>query len=184
MDVQQDVGHSLMVVQAGLTPSNAKPLKGIGSGVFEIVTRHVGDTYRTVYAVQIAAPGVRAACVPKEIQERPGHAQTGCGLDQKPLPTSAGKGEAPMSKRKAIDYEEGSGNVFADLGLKNAEELFARAKIGLEVLKILQKRDLLQREIGTLLNIRQSEVSHLMRGHFHRFSEGKLLGFLKDSTAK
>lgn len=53
-DVQQDVGHSLMVVQAGLTPSDAKPLKGIGSGVFEIVTRHVGDTYRTVYAVQIA----------------------------------------------------------------------------------------------------------------------------------
>jgi phage-related protein len=53
-EVQQDVGHSLMVVQAGLTPSDAKPLKGIGSGVLEIVTRHVGDTYRTVYAVQIA----------------------------------------------------------------------------------------------------------------------------------
>lgn len=84
-----------------------------------------------------------------------------------------------MSKRKASDYEEGSGNVFADLRLKNADELFARAKIGLEVLKILQNRDLPQREIGTLLNIRQSEVSHLMRGHFHHFSEGKLLGFLK-----
>lgn len=53
-DVQQDVGHSLMVVQAGLTPSDAKPLKGIGGGVFEIVTRHVGDTYRTVCAVQLA----------------------------------------------------------------------------------------------------------------------------------
>lgn len=84
-----------------------------------------------------------------------------------------------MSKRTAIDYEEGSGNVFADLGLKTAEELFARAKIGLEVLKILQHRDLPHREIGALLKIRQAEVGSLMRGHFHRFSEGQLLGFLK-----
>ncbi len=84
-----------------------------------------------------------------------------------------------MSKRKEVAYEEGSGNVFSDLGLKDAEELFARAKIGLEVLKILQTRDLPHREIGTLLNIRQAEVSHLMRGHFHHFSEGQLLGFLK-----
>lgn len=34
-------------------PDNAKPLKGVGSGVFEIVTRFDKNTYRTVYAVQI-----------------------------------------------------------------------------------------------------------------------------------
>lgn len=52
-EVQQDIGHSLYVVQVGLTPQDAKPLRGIGSGVFEIVTRFDGETYRTVYAIKI-----------------------------------------------------------------------------------------------------------------------------------
>ena len=73
----------------------------------------------------------------------------------------------------------GSGNVFTDIGLKDAEELFARAQIGVEVLKILQERKLKQREIAALFGIKQSEVSHLMNGRFNRFSEGKLVSFLK-----
>ena len=80
---------------------------------------------------------------------------------------------------ETIEVYEGSGNVFADMGLKNADELYARACIGIEVLKILEERQLKQREIGNLLEIQQSEVSHLMNGRFSRFSEGKLLGFLK-----
>lgn len=51
--VRQDIGSSLFDVQKGNTPDNAKPFKGIGSGIFEIVTRFDKDTYRTVYAVQI-----------------------------------------------------------------------------------------------------------------------------------
>jgi predicted XRE-type DNA-binding protein len=82
-----------------------------------------------------------------------------------------------MSKKTKI--REGSGNVFVDIGMKNADERFARAQIGIEVLKILQARKLKQSEMADMLGIRQSEVSHLTRGHFHRFSEGKLLGFLK-----
>src|SRR5437879_5269974 len=75
--------------------------------------------------------------------------------------------------------EEGSGNVFADLGLKDADELFARAKIGLHVQKILKDKKLAQREIASLLGIKQPEVSHLMNGHFSRFTTDKLLAFLK-----
>jgi phage-related protein len=52
-EAQDDIGHSLMIVQAGIMPLDAKPLKGVGSGVFEIVTRYDGDTYRTVYAIKI-----------------------------------------------------------------------------------------------------------------------------------
>jgi hypothetical protein len=33
-------------------------------------------------------------------------------------------------KRKPIEFEEGSGNVFADLGLKDSDQLMARAQIG------------------------------------------------------
>jgi phage-related protein len=51
--IRQDIGASLFDVQKGSTPDNAKPFKGIGSGIFEIVTRFDKDTYRTVYAVQI-----------------------------------------------------------------------------------------------------------------------------------
>ncbi len=54
-EVQGDVGHSLHLVQVGLKPTCAKPLTGIGGGVFEIVTRFDGETYRTVYAVKIGA---------------------------------------------------------------------------------------------------------------------------------
>jgi predicted XRE-type DNA-binding protein len=85
---------------------------------------------------------------------------------------------------KEIECYEGSNNVFADIGLKDADELFARAQIGVEVLKILKDRKLKQREIATLLDIKQTEVSHLMNGRFNRFSEGKLLAFLKKLDRK
>jgi phage-related protein len=52
-EVQREIGYGLFLVQSGLMPKNAKPLTGIASGVFEIVTRFDGDTYRTVYAVKI-----------------------------------------------------------------------------------------------------------------------------------
>ena len=86
--------------------------------------------------------------------------------------------------KEEIECLEGSGNVFADIGLKDADELFARAQIGVEVLKILKDRKLKQREIGELLGIKQTEVSHLVNGRFSRFSEGKLLAFLKKLDRK
>jgi predicted XRE-type DNA-binding protein len=78
-----------------------------------------------------------------------------------------------------IEFEESSGNVFADLGLPDAEELLTRAKIGFHVYKLLKARNLKQREIAALLKIKQPEVSHLMNGHFNRFTTDKLLDFLK-----
>jgi predicted XRE-type DNA-binding protein len=82
-------------------------------------------------------------------------------------------------RRKPIEFQEGSGNVFADLGLRNADRLLARAQIGFHVFKILEDQKLKQREIADVLGIAQSDVSHLMNGHFSRFTTDKLLGFLK-----
>jgi len=76
-------------------------------------------------------------------------------------------------------FEESSGNVFADLGLKDADELFMRGKIGIQVIRILKQRNLKQREISQFLGISQPEVSDLMNGEFQRLGEGKLLLFLK-----
>jgi predicted XRE-type DNA-binding protein len=84
-----------------------------------------------------------------------------------------------MKKRKKVEFEKSSGNVFADLGLEDAGELFARSQIGVFVFKILKDKKLKQREIANVLAIAQPEVSHLMNGHFSRFTTDKLLDFLK-----
>jgi len=83
------------------------------------------------------------------------------------------------SMPKKVEFEESSGNVFADLGLKDSDELYARAKLGFHVYQLLNDKQLKQREIAYLLGIKQPEVSHLMNGHFGRFTTDKLLDFLK-----
>ena len=82
-------------------------------------------------------------------------------------------------KRKPIKFEEGSGNIFADLGLEDSGELYTRAQIGIHVFRILRDRKLKQRQIAGILGIAQPDVSHLMNGHFSRFTTDKLLDFLR-----
>jgi predicted XRE-type DNA-binding protein len=90
-----------------------------------------------------------------------------------------------MSTRESdIIHEEGSGNVFVDLGLEDADELFTRSQIGFFVFKILEDKKLKQREIAEVLGIAQPDVSHLMNGHFSRFTTDKLLDFLKRLNQK
>ncbi len=52
-EVRREVGVALYDAQKGSKSPDVKPFKGVGSGVFEIITRFDTDTYRTVYAVQI-----------------------------------------------------------------------------------------------------------------------------------
>jgi predicted XRE-type DNA-binding protein len=89
-----------------------------------------------------------------------------------------------MRKQKTIAYEVGSGNVFADLGLEDADELLTRAQLGHSVRMILEKKKLKQREIAGLLGIDQAEVSKLMNGQYHLFAEGRLFGFLNKLNKK
>src|SRR5438093_7615150 len=82
-------------------------------------------------------------------------------------------------RRRSTRREIGSGNVFSDLGLKDADQLMARSQIGFHVFKILEEKKLKQRETAGILGIAQSDVSHLMNGHFSRFTTDKLLDFLR-----
>jgi phage-related protein len=50
--VQENFGFELYLVQSGQHPPSAKPLKGPGSGMLELIGDHDGDTYRTVYTVR------------------------------------------------------------------------------------------------------------------------------------
>lgn len=49
--VQKDMGVALFVVQMGRTPDSAKPWKGLGSGIYELVEDNRGNTFRAVYTV-------------------------------------------------------------------------------------------------------------------------------------
>lgn len=53
IDVQKDMGVALFIVQLGSTPDSVKPWKGLGSGVYELVEGHRGDTFRAVYTVRV-----------------------------------------------------------------------------------------------------------------------------------
>lgn len=89
-----------------------------------------------------------------------------------------------MKKKEKISFKESSGNVFADLGLDESEELLTRAKLGHSVRMILEKKKLKQREIGKLLDIKQPEVSNLMNGRYTLFSQERLFGFLNNLDRK
>ncbi len=53
--VQDQVGFAVYQAQVGLKHRDAKPLRGLGSRVLEVVSRHDGDTYRAVYTVRFKA---------------------------------------------------------------------------------------------------------------------------------
>ncbi len=81
-----------------------------------------------------------------------------------------------MSKDTTI--HDGSGNVFADLGIENADEYMAKSELAAEILRIVQRRRLTQAEAAKLLGIRQPKVSDLLRGRLDGFSSDRLLRFI------
>jgi predicted XRE-type DNA-binding protein len=82
-----------------------------------------------------------------------------------------------MAKRK-MRVEQGSGNVFADLGLPNPEQELLKARLTLQIYKIVKARGLTQAQAGEILGIKQPHVSSLMRNRAGNFSIGRLMEFL------
>ncbi|MGA2966001.1 MAG: helix-turn-helix transcriptional regulator [Terriglobales bacterium] len=80
-----------------------------------------------------------------------------------------------MKKR---GYVEGSGNIFADLGVANPEEARAKADLVDRIVDIIQERKLTQVQAAKALGIDQPKVSALMRGRLAGFSIERLLRFL------
>lgn len=76
------------------------------------------------------------------------------------------------------EYEVGSGNVFKDLGLPNADEHLVKAQLVYKIDAIMKSRGLKQVEAAKLFGIRQPDVSKMLRGDFRQFSVERLLRFL------
>jgi predicted XRE-type DNA-binding protein len=73
---------------------------------------------------------------------------------------------------------EGSGNVFADLGLSNPERELLKAQLTLQIYTILRVSGMTQVEIAKILGMQQPQVSLLMRNCAGNFSVGRLMEFL------
>lgn len=77
-----------------------------------------------------------------------------------------------------LKYEVGSGNVFADLGLPDADELKAKSELVIEIIQIIEERGLKQAEAAEIMGIDQPKVSALVRGKLGGFSMERLYRFL------
>ena len=77
-----------------------------------------------------------------------------------------------------VKIESGSGNVFADLGLPDADAHLLKAELVTRIDKIIRERGLKQVEAAKLLGLSQPDVSRLLRGSFREYSMERLLRLL------
>lgn len=80
--------------------------------------------------------------------------------------------------KKNVGYEVSNGNVFADLGLANAEDHLIKAQLVLKIDRLMKKRGLKQIEAAKLFGVKQPDVSKMLHGDFQQFSVERLLRFL------
>lgn len=83
-----------------------------------------------------------------------------------------------MLKRKTLEIEPGSGNVFADLGLADAGEHLIKAGLVLKIDRTIRQRHLTQAAAAQLLGIDQPKVSAMLAGQFRGYSVERLMRFL------
>jgi predicted XRE-type DNA-binding protein len=79
---------------------------------------------------------------------------------------------------KQVEHTSSSGNVFADLGLPDADEQLAKAEMAVKIARLLESRKLTQKALADLLGASQSDVSLLANHKFGRFSTERLMQFL------
>lgn len=85
---------------------------------------------------------------------------------------------APSEMPDDVIFEEGSGNVFADLGLADAEELQAKANLTHVIVNIVEDHGWTQKKAASVLGIAESEMSDIMNGKLRRFSRERLERYL------
>lgn len=85
-----------------------------------------------------------------------------------------------MQKRiiDGVEVQSGSGNVFADLGLPDAEKLKIKTGLVVEIRKAIRAIGLNQQEAAKRMGLPQPKVSGMMHGDFSNLSERKLMDCL------
>ena len=85
-----------------------------------------------------------------------------------------------MQKRiiDGIEVQRSSGNVYADLGLPDAEKLKIKTGLVIEIRRAIRRLGLTQQEAAKCMGVTQPKVSDMMRGDFSNLSERKLMDCL------
>ena len=80
--------------------------------------------------------------------------------------------------KRPVEHVKSSGNIFADIGLPNADEHLIKATLVLKIDHLLRARGLKQIEAAALFGVKQPDISKMLRGDFRQFSVERLLRFL------
>ena len=74
-----------------------------------------------------------------------------------------------------IDFEEGSTNVYADLGRADADEMLVKAQLAVKIGDIIKRRCLTQAAAAEILGMPRPKVSGMLRGQFRGISEHRMM---------
>jgi predicted XRE-type DNA-binding protein len=77
--------------------------------------------------------------------------------------------------RREIPIGKSSGNVYADLGYADSEDMLVKAQIVAKIAEIIEHRRLTQGQAAEILGLTQPKISRLLRGQFRGVSERRLL---------
>lgn len=84
------------------------------------------------------------------------------------------------AKEKAIKVRDSSGNVFADLGIHNSQDVLAKAQLAHSICQVIAARRLTQTKAAEIMGMDQPKISALMRGKLKGFSAERLFRCLND----
>ena len=93
-------------------------------------------------------------------------------------PIRVGNSARSVSKSKKTEIRRSGANVFADLGLPDAENHLVKAQLVGHMMDIMKERKLTQAKTAKIIGITQPDVSNLIRGRFRGYSIDRLMGFL------
>jgi len=86
--------------------------------------------------------------------------------------------KARKSRANNESVEQGSGNVFADLGFQDAEERLLKAKLATRIAQLIEKKGWTQTQTAERTSLDQPKVSRLLRGQLSGFSADRLFAIL------
>jgi predicted XRE-type DNA-binding protein len=77
-----------------------------------------------------------------------------------------------------MEHTLSGGNVFADLGLPDADERMLKAQLAVQIHRFIEEKGWTQTEAAEAIGLDQPKVSHLLRGRLAGFSIDRLLNIL------
>ncbi len=170
---------ALSEIAEGKAPEIAKPMTGLGSGVWELAIRATGDAYRVVYALH--PPAWRSDMghprISKESQTRDNNAEARDRRSADEAQAADGAALTPTDDDMKPIY--GSGNVYRDLGIPNPEARQLKAILAAQVHKVLDDEGITTRKAQELTGIDQADFARVRKCNLGRFSVERLITMLE-----